>query len=428
MKVISTLGILLRSLVGVANVEDAEHDQKNVEICIQNLTAIGKAVRAYHDEHGDFPEWLSELYPKYLSDASLLLCPADEGDGKPIFSSNTDPKMPVSYGYQFHPEYREQKAKQREVFGDAMPLARCRHHENQDFDCLNLSFSFQVYPSSHGWESTPEDMYGSTEAAIAALDAGLQRQPGDESFFSVYPTLAHFYIKVGQAEEVERLINRFKSNMKVDDLDAYYYLSVMLEMMRRDEEVLEIFEELEGRYPDNPNVCRKLARIHEKLGNSELSIEYWKKAESKPELIGKPVSNFSATDLDGNSISLQDYRGKIVLLDFWGVWCGFCTLEMPNLKKVYDTYKDEGFDVIGVTLGTDEAELRNYIKENDIQWRQICSGEASGNDPLAQQYEITGVPEPWLIARDGTLISTDARGALLEHLVSEALKDKSKDQ
>ena len=96
---------------------------KNIEICKQHLVEIGKAVAAYKQEHGDFPDWLSELHPKYLPDANLLLCPADEGGGKPIFSSNADPKMPVSYGYQFHPEYREQKVKQREVFGDAMPLA-----------------------------------------------------------------------------------------------------------------------------------------------------------------------------------------------------------------------------------------------------------------------------------------------------------------
>ena len=60
--------------------------------------------------------------------------------------------------------------------------------------------------------------------------------------------------------------------------------------------------------------------------------------------------DFSATDLDGNPISLQDYRGKVVLLDFWAVWCGFCINEMPNLKSVYDTYKDQGLTSSGSVL------------------------------------------------------------------------------
>ena len=105
-----------------------EQHEKNIEICTQNLVAIGKAIEAYKKEHGDFPEWLSDLHPKHLADANTLICPADEEGGKTIFSMNTDPKMSVSYGYQFHPEYREEKSTQREMYGDIIPLARCRHH------------------------------------------------------------------------------------------------------------------------------------------------------------------------------------------------------------------------------------------------------------------------------------------------------------
>ena len=100
---------------------------------------------------------------------------------------------------------------------------------------------------------------------------------------------------------------------------------------------------------------------------------------------------------------------------------------MPNLKKVYATYKDQGFDIIGISLDTDETKLRDYIKENDIQWRQIFSGKV-WDDPLAQQFKITGVPEQWLIDRDGKLISHKARGEKLEQLVVEALKNKVTDQ
>ncbi len=436
MKVILTLGIVLSSL-GCAiscntdvpsqkssgDPADAQK-QKNIKICTQNLLAIGKAIEAYNNDHGDFPEWLSELHPKYLPDANLLLCPADEGGGKPIFSGNADPMMPVSYGYQFHPGYREKKAQQRKMYGDAMPLVRCRHHENQPFDCLNLSFSFKVYPSSHVWESTPEEMYGSYEATITTFEDALARYPDDPSFFDLYPRLFSLYIKVGREKDVESLINRFKSVMKPEDIQSYRTLFHMLDSMERYEDLLEIFKEAEQQHPDAEPILWRFAHIHRKLGNIELAEVYERKADPKYELIGKPVSDFSATDLDGNPISLQDYRGKVVLLDFWGVWCGFCIDEMPNLKKVYDTYKDQGFDIIGVSLDGEEAELRDYIQENDIQWRQIYSGERWKDDPLAQQFKITGVPAQWLIDRDGKLITHKARGEDLERLVAEALKDK----
>ena len=128
--------------------QKSTESSKHIDVCTRNLTAIGKAVRAYYAEQSDFPHWLSELYPKYLPNMNLLRCPADSEDGKSAYPINEDPNLPVSYGYQFHPKYRAMKTEQRKVYGDAIPLVRCRHHEDQPFECLNLSFSLRVYPSS----------------------------------------------------------------------------------------------------------------------------------------------------------------------------------------------------------------------------------------------------------------------------------------
>ena len=405
----------------------AAQADRNVEICKQHLVEIGKALQAYQKEHGDFPEWLSELHPEYLPDANLLLCPADKVGGKALFPPNVDPKMPVSYGYGLHPGYRESTPKNRAMYGDVLPLVRCRHHENQPFACLNLSFAFKVYPSSQVWEYTPEEMYETPRKAIAALEKGLQRQADDSPFFYVYRSLTRLYIEVGREKDAENLANHLKSTMNPDDLQAHFALGDMLEMANRGEEVVKVFEKLENRYPDNSDVLEKLARIHEELGNFELASEYRKKTDPASELIGSIVPDFFETDLDGNPISLQQYRGKVILLDFWAVWHGPCIAEMPNIKRVYDTYKDQGFDVIGVSLDTDETRLRNYLKKNNVPWRQIFSGR-KWKSPLAQQYHIQTIPAPWLIARDGTLVSREAKGAKLERLVVEALKDKTENE
>ena len=424
MEVIVTVGTVLNSLIRFANSEAAdpalEQNEKNIEICTQNLLAINKAIHAYQKEHGDFPEWLSDLHPKHLADANTLICPADEEGGKTIFSENTDPRMPVSYGYQFHPEYRERKSKQREVYGDVIPLVRCRHHPNEDFDCLNLSFSSKIYKSFDVWESTLEDLYGSHEAAITALEDALARYPDDTRFFNLYKQLVRLYIKTENEQAADTMIKRFQSVME-PDLPGYRMLFDMLDEVERYEDMLEAFKEAERQHPDTEPILWRLAYIYRKLGNIELADVYDRRADPTYDLIGKPVPDFSATDFNGNPISLQDYRGKILLLDFWGVWCGFCIDEMPNLKKVYDIYKDQGFDIIGVSLDDKETELRDYIRENDIQWRQIFSSERWRDDPLAQQYNVTGVPAQWLIDREGKLITHKARGDALEQLVAEAV-------
>ena len=424
MPVIVPLGTVLNSLIGSTNSESAdptaEQQKKNVEICTQNLRAIGEAIHAYQKEHGDFPEWLSDLQPKHLADSNILICPADEESGKTIYSMNTDPRIPVSYGYQFHPEYRDQKNRQRAVYGDAMPLVRCRHHANEDFDCLNLSFSSKIYKSSTAWEFTPEDLYGNYEEAITVLEDALTRHADDKRFSHLHHQLGRLYSKTGNKQAADAIIALFQSVME-PGLPGYRTLFGLLDDMERYEDMLVAFKEAERQHPDAQPILWRLGYIYRKLGNIELADVYDRRADPIIEMIGKPVPDFSKTDLNGNPISLRDYRGKVVLLDFWAVWCGFCALKLPHIKKAYDTYKDKGFDVIGVSLDATESDMHGFIKENDLQWRQIYIGNLR-NNPFLQQYNVTGLPVQWLIDRDGKLITHKVSGKALGQLVVDALK------
>ena len=211
----------------------------------------------------------------------------------------------------------------------------------------------------------------------------------------------------------------------------HFVLGATLERMKRYEEVAAVFEKLEEQYPEKLRLSRKLAEIHEVLGNTELAMKYYSKVKPTLALLGKPVPDFSATDLNGKPISLQQYCGKVVLLDFWAVWNSFCISDILNVKKIYDTYKDQGFNVIGVSLDTDETKLRNYLKENDISWRQIYSG-LEKQCPLVKQFDVKSIPARWLIDRDGTLIAHEANHKLmsrkgrepdLEQLVAAAVSD-----
>ena len=435
MKTILTLGIVLGLLMTFAHLEaiaqrkiadfDAGQEAKNVEICTQNLIAIGKSIQIYQIEKGEYPMWLSDLHhPKYLPDPDILICPSDRTGGRAVMPLNIDPNMPVSYGYQYHPEYRGDRITDRRlIYGDVVPLVRCRHHPDREFHCLNLNFSYKVTRSISFWELQPEQLYETEAEAITALEAGLQRQPDNSSLSCyVYPALARLYFKSGRDGDIDSLIDKFKSVMDPDDDRDFFALVDMLEMMERNEEVLQLLKEREKKNPKDRSVFRKLAEIFQKLGNTDRAEEYQQKAKPVTAVPGQPLPDFSATDLDGNPISLQDYRGKVVLLDFWAVWCGPCIAEMPNLKRVYNQYKDKGFDIIGISLDTDEKRLRDYLKENDIAWRQVFSGKG-WQSPISQQYGIHGIPAPWLIDRDGALITKQARGRALEKLVAGALKE-----
>ena len=374
-----------------------------------------------------FPNWLSDLYPEYIDDPNILLCPSDKIGGKPIYYTNTDPKMPVSYGYQFHPELRFTTREYQKIYGDVIPLARCRHHTDQPFECINLGFSFKIYTSRGTYQKSPEEMYDSIEETIAALEAGIQNLPEYGAFNYIYLTLLRLYIEVGRDKDAEELINRYESTVNPADIDDHLFLSQMLETANQHGKRLQLFEKLEKRYPKSYIVLNKLAEIHQELGNTELADEYQIKIDPMSDMVGKIVPDFSVNNLNGKVISLHQYRGKVVLLYFWAVWSGPCIAEMPKMKRIYNTYHDKGLEIIGVSLDTDETRLHNYLNANDIQWHQIYNGE-KWNSPLVKKYHINGIPTSWLIAKDGRLISRNARGKQLEEHIVELLKQKNENQ
>ena len=413
-----------------------EQDAKNLKTCTQNLVVIGTALQAYEKEQGDFPEWLSELHPVYLTDATGLICPADEDQGAPILPYNTDPNLPVSYNYEYDPEYYQHwLKKERHVYNDANPIVRCPHHANPDADStlisnlyLNLSFSNTVYPSDAFWVKHPVEMYGNLEAAIAGYEKALQLAPENPDFFCLYSELIRLYVRAGRNEDAENLLDRFKSVMKPDEnimrfRDHWTFVD-MLKVIGKHEEALQLLQHLENTEQENPfirSIFREIAMIHEEKGNVELANMYFLKADSRLGMIGKPAPDFSTTDIDGNPISLKDYRGKVVLLDFWATWCGPCIAEMPNVKKIYDTYKDIGFVVIGISLDNDASEVCDFLKECELPWRQIFDGQ---DGHLKKLFQIRGIPSLWLIDREGKVISYKTRGAELRKLVDEAVKAK----
>ncbi len=136
--------------------------------------------------------------------------------------------------------------------------------------------------------------------------------------------------------------------------------------------------------------------------------------------VGAMPIELKATDLEGKPISFDDYKGKVVLVDFWATWCPPCREEMPNVIATYNKYHDKGFDIIGISLDNSKDALDKYIADNKMPWRQVFDGK--GWDSAAgKTFSVQAIPFAMIIGRDGKIAALNARGEALEKAVVKAL-------
>ena len=139
----------------------------------------------------------------------------------------------------------------------------------------------------------------------------------------------------------------------------------------------------------------------------------------------RPLRPFTARDLDGELLSLSDYKGKVVLVDFWATWCGPCLLEMPNVVRVYKSHHEKGFEIIGISLdkpGT-EPRLRSTMKRLGMSWRQIYDGKG-WSASIALNNKVRRIPSTFLLDRTGKVRYTSLRGRALNEKVTELLAEE----
>ena len=141
-------------------------------------------------------------------------------------------------------------------------------------------------------------------------------------------------------------------------------------------------------------------------------------------LVGKKAIDFNVKDLDGNDLSLEKYRGNVILLDFWAVWCAPCIAEMPNVKQVYEKYKDENFQIIGISLDNSRDKLVGYLEKEGITWPQVFDGDGRDNQ-VAKIYGIRAIPHMYLIDGEGVVRKSGVRGHALEPAVAELIQENN---
>lgn len=136
--------------------------------------------------------------------------------------------------------------------------------------------------------------------------------------------------------------------------------------------------------------------------------------------IGKKAPDFTQNDPNGNPVSLSDFQGQYLLLDFWASWCGPCRQENPNLVKAYAAYNDKGFEILGVSLDNNDGKEAwvKAIEKDGLTWTQV-SDLNSWNNEVARLYGVRAVPQSYLINPEGIIIAQNLRGDALEEKLSE---------
>ena len=268
-----------------------------------------------------------------------------------------------------------------------------------------------------------------------------------------------------EAEELEVLVEKsadfvtsFPEYKRVDEV--YYYLGNGLVRLDRVEEGIKTFEKLiekhaEARYVQ-PSML-ELGMAYDRLKKHDKADEIYTKLIEHPkfgsrsyakqakiyleqdrsertgeipkpstpttsrlsEWIGKPAPDFQVKDLKGADLSLEKYRGQVVLLDFWATWCGPCIAELPNVKQTYEKYKGQKFQIIGISLDRSRKPLEAMIENDGLSW--VHYWDQNGN--IANQYKVTGIPSMFLLDGQGIIRKVGLRGHALGSAVAELVAE-----
>lgn len=139
--------------------------------------------------------------------------------------------------------------------------------------------------------------------------------------------------------------------------------------------------------------------------------------------IGNIAPGFTQPDTLGQNVSLKDFRGGYVLIDFWASWCGPCRAENPNVVNAFNKYKDKGFTVLGVSLDREGAKDKwiEAIHKDNLTWTHVSDLKFWDN-AVAKQYGIQAIPQNFLLDKDGRIIAANIKGDELLKKLEEVIK------
>jgi thiol-disulfide isomerase/thioredoxin len=229
-------------------------------------------------------------------------------------------------------------------------------------------------------------------------------------------------LKAGQKTEAElapevAAIDALIAKHAAEKTDEVAMVALMkarlyLEVFENTDKGIAFLKEIKTRFPDS--------EIAKNVDQAVASIE--KQAAAASALtVGKTFPAFAEKDLNGQPLALANFKGKVVLIDFWATWCGPCVAELPNVLAAYEKYHDKGFEIIGISLDQSRDALTAFIKEKNMKWAQYFDGLGWKNK-LSEQNGIQAIPATFLLDGEGKIIARNLRGPALDNKLATLLK------
>ncbi len=194
------------------------------------------------------------------------------------------------------------------------------------------------------------------------------------------------------------------------------FASIMAIQQLRPEQYLEVYKALDKglteKYPNNKDI----QSFHAMVQQTEMMV-----AKTEAIKVGAEAPELILPTKDNKDLALSSFRGKIVLIDFWASWCAPCRKELPNVKRVYEKYKNKGFEILGVSLDKDRDAWLEAIDKEGLKWPQV-SDLKFWQSEACQTYAVQSIPYTVLVDKEGKIIATDLRGADLDKKLAEIFK------
>ena len=266
---------------------------------------------------------------------------------------------------------------------------------------------------------------------------------------------ASSYKDQGNLDDAFRTLNDALLRYKNKTYDRYALLTYKFELLSglsKHQEALELAVE-KANIITSPRQALNVARTYLKIGDFGHALEWleagvnrglqsytifeediYKPLQDNPRFklladtvkkrngLGLPAKPFIGKTISGDEVSLDKYKGKVLLLDFWATWCPPCLAEMPNIIKCYGEFKDRGFEIIGFAENDNNETLKNYLRTNSIQW-PIVSKDNDHYEEVVRVYAIKNIPASFLIDKTGNLRHVNLTGDNLRNAIDQLIKE-----